>query len=198
MAKYGAKYLQWAPFYTSDPDKDTAAYPKYGTPLNLGSLIKVTDNPEMNSATIYGDNVLEDKVDEFKECPIDVELTDVSPAVEKAVMGATQASGGTDNDIAFSGSDTQPYGGFAFYINKIKKGVKSYQGIYYPKVKGVPQGDEYTTKGDGITLTGGKLRLLAYEPACGKWKVKSEEFGTEAAAKSWVDDKIKAYTPPAG
>ena len=46
MAKYGAKYLQWAPFYTSDPDKDTAAFPKYGTPLNLGSLVKVTDNPK--------------------------------------------------------------------------------------------------------------------------------------------------------
>ena len=160
MAKYGAKYLQWAPFYTSDPDKDTAAFPKYGTPLNLGSLVKVTDNPEMNSATIYGDNVLEDKVDEFKECPIDVELTDVSPAVEKAVMGATQASGGTDNDIAFSGSDTQPYGGFAFYISKIKRVSKVIKAFTIQN-EAEAAGDEYTTKATE-SLTGW-LKLMAYE-----------------------------------
>lgn len=196
MAKYGAKYLRFAPFADTNPDIDTAAFPKYGTPISLGSLVKVSDSPEMNSATIYGDNVLEDRVDEFKECVIEVEMTDLGPEVEEIVLGATASSGGTDNDIAFSGTDNPPYGGFAFYINKIKNGVKSYQGIYYPKVKGTLLGDEYTTKGDGVTLTGGKLKFAASEPACGKWRVKSENFGTEAAAKSWVDDKVKAE--PAG
>lgn len=194
MAKYGAKYLQFAPFAETGADTDTAAFPKYGAPLSLGSLVKVSDSPEMNTATIYGDNVLEDRVDEFKECVIEVEMTDLSPVVEEQVLGATASSGGTEKDIAFSGTDNPPYGGFAFYINKIKNGVKSYQGIYYPKVKGTLQGDEYTTKGDGVTLTGGKLKFTASEPACGKWRVKSENFSTEAAAKSWVDDKIKANT----
>lgn len=192
MAKYGAKYLKWAPFGQTSPDADAAAFPKYGTPMSLGSLVKVTDSPEMASGTIYGDDVLEDKVDEFKECGIDLELTDITPEVFKAVLGARSASGGEDNDVYFTDTDNPPYGGLAFFIDKIKNGVKSWQGIYYPKIKGAMQGDEYTTKGDNITLTGGKLKFSALVPKCGRWKVISENFATAAAAQSWVDDKIKA------
>lgn len=45
MAKYGAKYLRWAPFAETEPDADAAAFPKYGDPISLGSLVKVTDSP---------------------------------------------------------------------------------------------------------------------------------------------------------
>ena len=39
MAKYGAKYLRWAPFAETEPDADAAAFPKYGDPISLGSLV---------------------------------------------------------------------------------------------------------------------------------------------------------------
>lgn len=56
MAKYGAKYLQWAPFVKESADTADDAYPKYGDPMNLGALVKVTDTPSFNEAKIYGDN----------------------------------------------------------------------------------------------------------------------------------------------
>ena len=54
------------------------------------------------------------------------------------------------------------------------------------------QGDEYATKGDGITLTGGKIHFNASAPANGQWKIVSAEVDTEEAAKTWVDGKVVA------
>lgn len=57
------------------------------------------------------------------------------------------------------------------------------------------QGTEYATKGDSITLTGGALNFTAAAPANGKWKVESDDFPTEKAAKDWVDKKIAKASP---
>ena len=56
MAKYGAKYLQWAPFAAENPDALETAFPKYGDPISLGALVSVTDTPTFNEAKMYGDN----------------------------------------------------------------------------------------------------------------------------------------------
>ena len=189
MAKYGAKYLQWAPFAAENPDALETAFPKYGDPISLGALVSVTDTPTFNEAKMYGDNALKEHVNEFKECGVAVELTDLANSVASAVLGAT-ISEETENDLEFSAEDNAPYGGLAFYINKLVDGVKAYHGIYYPKLKASMQGTAYTTKGDSITLAGGSLNFTAAAPMNGKWKVESDDFPTEAGAKAWVDKKI--------
>lgn len=193
MASYGAKYIQWAPFAETTPDESAEAYPKYGEPINLGALQKATDSPSYNEAKIYGDDALDEYVSEFKECPIDVEVTELSNAVASAVTGAKIDTGvsGSDKDLHFNSADEAPYGGMAFYVKKMVHKKVVYQGIYYPKLKATMQGEEYSTKGDSITLAGGKLHLLASTCAMGDWKVKSENLTTEAAAKAWVDGKVK-------
>ena len=189
MAKYGAKYLRWAPFAVTTPEHVESAFPKYGDPISLGALVSVTDTPTFNEAKMYGDNALKEHVNEFKECGVAVELTDLANSVASAVLGAT-ISEETENDLEFSAEDNAPYGGLAFYINKMVDGVKSYHGIYYPKLKASMQGTAYTTKGDSITLAGGSLNFTAAAPMNGKWKVESDDFPTEAEAKAWVDKKI--------
>lgn len=191
MAKYGAKYLQWAPFAAEAPDAVSTAFPKYGTPMNLGALVRVTDTPTFSEGKSYGDNALKEYVNEFTECGVAVELTELSNTVASAVLGAA-INEEAENDLEFAAEDNAPYGGLAFYINKMVDGVKYYHGIYYPKLKAAMQGTEYATKADSITLTGGSLNFTASAPACGKWKVESEDFTTEAEAKSWVDEKITA------
>lgn len=193
MAKYGAKLLQWAPFAASSPDANTTALPHYGTPANLGELVKVTDSPAFNEGKIYGDNALAEHVVEFKECGIDVEVTELSASVAASIFGATLASSNDDTDLKFGADDTAPYGGLAFYVCKMIDGVKKYQGVYYPKVKATMQGDEYATKGDGITLTGGKIHFTAGVPANGKWKLESSDIASESDAATWVNTKIAAY-----
>jgi hypothetical protein len=192
MAKYGAKYLRWAPFASVSPDESASALPKYGTPIDLGALVKVTDSPSFNEAKQYGDNTLKEYVSEFKECPVDVELTELAQSVASAVLGAALLTTGDDTDIKFAADDTAPYGGLAFYVTKMVGNVKKYTGVYYTKVKATMQGEEYTTKGDTITLTGGKLHFVASAPAIGQWKLMSSDLADEAAAKTWVDGKIKA------
>lgn len=194
MAKYGAKYLRWAPFAETEPDADAASFPKYGDPISLGSLVKVTDSPSFNEAKAFGDNALEEHVNEFKECGVAVEVTELANSVASAVLGAKIESEG-GKDLVFSTEDNAPYGGLAFYINKMVKGVKSYHGIYYPKAKAAMQGTEYATKGDSITLAGGALNFTAAAPANGKWKVESDDFPTEKEAKDWVDKKIAKASP---
>lgn len=190
MAKYGAKYLRFAPFAETNPEPDDAL-PNYGTPMGLGALVKVSEAPAFNEGKIYGDNELAEYVNEFKECVIDVEITELSNTVAAALLGATLTTT-PDKELQFSGGDNAPYGGFGFIACKQINNVKKYQGVYYPKVKAAIQGDEYATKGDGITLTGGKLKLTTTTAKNGQWKVLSDDLETEELAKTWVDGKVKA------
>lgn len=188
MAKYGAKYIQFAPFSATSPDESADAFPKYGDPVNLGALNKLTDNPTLNEAKAYGDNATQEHALEFKECPIDIEVTELPMAAAQVVLGNETNE---DNDQHFKSEDNAPYGGLAFYCNKLINNAKKYQGIYYPKVKAQVQGEEYNTKGDSISFANDKLHFLAVTAKNGEWKVKSALLDSESAAKAWVDGKVK-------
>lgn len=193
MASYGAKYLQWAPFAESSPDIDASAFPKYGTPMNLGPLVQVTDAITYAEAKNYGDNELQETASEFQELGLDAEITELPIDAAAAIYGATKTEAG---DLEFGDSDDAPWGGLAFYTNKQAKigGVqkKFFQGVFYPKLKASRQGTTYTTKGQSITFSNGKIRFTGTVCAKGKFQVLSANLETEAAAKAWVDALIKA------
>ena len=119
--KYGAKMLQWAPFAESDPEP-AGALPKYGTPMNLGKLNKVTDSPTFNEAKGYGDNALTVHVTEFKEVGIDVEVNELPNTAASAIFGA-KLDAEEGQDLHFGAEDNPPYGGLAFYISKMDKHI---------------------------------------------------------------------------
>ena len=189
--KYGAKMLMWAPFAKENAEPE-AARPNYGEARNLGELNRVSDSPSFNEAKAYGDNGLARYVNEFKEVGVDVTILDMTHADASAVLGATLAEG-EGASLSFGAEDNAPYGGLAFYVNEMLKGnAKKYKGIFYPKVKASMQGEEYTTKGDSITLTGKTLRLVGTACESGEWKVESPYFSTEAEAKEWVNGVFTA------
>lgn len=190
MAKYGAKYLRWAPFASTDPEPENAL-PNYGSPISMGALVKVTDAPAFNEGKLYGDNALAEYVNEFKECPVDVELTELSNAVAAGMLGATLTAG-DGAELQFAAGDNAPYGCLGFYISKKVNNINKFQGVFYPKAKAAMQGDEYATQGDGVTLTGGKLKLTASPAKNGQWKLMSDDLDSEDEAKTWVDGKVKA------
>ena len=107
MSKYGAKYLQWAPFASSNPEPESSL-PNYGTPINLGKLVSVSDSPTYNEAKAYGDDALAEYINEFKEVGIDVEVSELPAANASAIFGATLGSGSSDTDLKFSGNDNAP------------------------------------------------------------------------------------------
>jgi len=192
MSTYGAAYLQWAPFAAENAET-AEALPKLGTPMNLGALNKVVDAPNVTEVTADGDNRVQDSLSEFLGGTVDVDITELDNPVAAALYGAEQA--GEGEDLAFGVDDEAPYGSLAFYVNKVKGKKKFYQGIYYPKLKAVLQGSEHNTRAKaGITLTGGKLHFNWEAPLFGKYLYKSAPLNTEAEAKAWVDEKIKAST----
>lgn len=191
--KYGAKMAQWAPFAATNPEP-ASALPNYGEPINLGSLNKVTDSPSFNEGKGYGDNALKVYVSEFKECSIDMEVTELANSAASAVLGATLDSDDAA-DLHFGSSDNAPYGGLGFYITKMLDGnVRKHQGVFYPKVKATMQGEEYATKGESITLANSKLHFVAAPCNTGDWKILSEDMDSETAAAAWVNGKVKKAT----
>lgn len=193
MARYGAKCPMFAPFAT-ETQESTTAYPTYGSSVTLAELVQLVDAPNFIDVKLYGDDRLVENVVEFKDGTADVEITEMSGANAKIVFGAKSPTGssGTESDVMYGADDVAPFGGFAFYVSKLINNVRKYQGIYYPKVKAVPQGVTYDTKGDNITFATSKLRFNLYAPAYGKWKVESGDLDTEAAAEAWVKAKLGA------
>lgn len=188
MATYGAKYIKFAPLKNEPED----AIPTYENAVQIAELQKLTDNPTYSEGKQYGDDRLVEYVSEFNEADVDVEVTDLDNQMQSTIFGATLSGENTNEELAFGGSDTAPYGGLGAVICRMRGNVRTYQGILYTKVKASMQGEEFTTKGDNITLAGGKLKFKATEPKYGKWKIKSAMFPTLEAAKSWVDTKLPA------
>lgn len=186
MATYGAKYIKFAPLKTEPED----AIPTYENAVQIAELQKLTDNPTYSEGKQYGDDRLVEYVSEFNEADVDVEVTDLDNKMQSTIFGATLSGSDNTEELAFGGSDIAPYGGLGAVICRMRNNVRTYQGILYTKVKATMQGEEFTTKGDNITLAGGKLKFKATEPKYGKWKIKSAMFPTLEAAKSWVDGKL--------
>lgn len=188
--EYGAKHLRWAKI-KAEPAK---ALPGYDPAVELGELVKVSDNPAFSEAKAAGDNNATARyIRRFQQCPVDVEVLDFTPEVASSIFGA-KLSGEPGNDLHFNANDRPPYGGLAFYTaNLLKNDVTRFQGVFYPKLKAVLQGKEFNTTGDNINLSGSKAQFMGVACASGDWKILSPFFETEAEAIAWVDAKL----PPA-
>lgn len=192
--QYGAKMIQWAPFAATDPEP-ADALPKYGAPLNLGALNKVSETLNFNEASAYGDDMRKVYVREFSNGNVVITILDLPNATASAVLGAKLDSGGSNTDLHFSGDDEAPYGGLAFFTtNLTAEGTRYWKGIYYPKVKASMAGREFNTKGESIVLTSPELTFSVFACATGDYKIESAELTTEAAAVAWVHSKIPAAT----
>lgn len=191
MAVYGAKYLRWA--------KKTAAgvagesFPAYDEALDMGPLVSVADTITYASARNYGDNTLQESVDEFQEIGVTAGMTEMPIATAGAVYGATLSTSG---GIGYGAEDEAPEGGLGFYTTKLVKNAsgvqkKSYQGVFYPVLKGNRQGATYNTKGQSITFANGQANFTGTAEENGFFQVFSKNFDTEAEAKAWVDKMLK-------
>lgn len=191
MAVYGAKYLRWA--------KKTAAgvagesFPTYDAALDMGPLVSVADTITYASARNYGDNTLQESVDEFQEIGVTAGMTEMPIATAGEVYGAAVSANG---GIGYGAEDEAPEGGLGFYTTKLIKNTsgvqkKSYQGVFYPNLKGSRQGATYNTKGQSITFANGQANFTGTAEENGFFQVFSGNLETEAAAKAWVDKMLK-------
>ena len=109
MAGIGARYICFAPFSGEEP---AAALPKYGQKINFGKLVKAELTVTMASGKIYGDDVLDESIDEFISAALAIETTDLTLEHEAVLFGSTMEEEG--NELSDSIEDTIPYGGIVY------------------------------------------------------------------------------------
>lgn len=182
MASFGAKYIQFAPMKEEPAD----TLPKYNAKISLGALSKAELTVNSVSGEQYGDDVLQEKVDEFVSGSLAVETCDLSLENEKTIFGATAES----EEIINKDSDQIPYGGIAYIKVMLVKGVKSYRGTYLPKCKAAAlPADSAATKAGSITLGNAPVTFTVFASNTGEWRER-KEFATEIEAKQWCDSKL--------
>lgn len=195
MSIYGAKYLRWA--------KKTAAgevgskLPTYDAAMDLGPLVSVADNIVYASARNYGDNKLQESVDEFQEIDVTAGMTEMPIDTAAALYGAAKNSGG---GLTFGGEDEAPEGCMGFFVSKITKDAESgvqkkfFQGVFYPNLKASRQGVTYNTKGQNISFANGQANFVGTTEENGFFQIFSGNLATEAMAKAWVDKMMGGGT----
>lgn len=186
MANIGVRYAKWAPI-SAQPEN---ALPQYGDVVAMPGLVSVADTPNFNSVKQYGDDIAKNTVAGFRDVTLNCEVTELDIETVGKLFGATFAN----ETLTFTDEDAPPYGGFGF-IKSLYTDADGYQyaGVYYPKVKAVPQGSTYTTKGETIAFAGDTFQFTGERCNSGVWKEESEPMSYDDA-KDWVDALVKKYT----
>lgn len=189
MSQYGAYNGRWAKIKT---ETKTAA-PVYEPAISLGAVSKVTDSLTFLNLRSEGDDRVQDSLDDFVSGTVDIEYNaGISNEALAAVHGATlDAEGG----VAYSVDDAPPYGGYAFLRKMIHGSTKAFQGVFYAKIKAVPQGKDHNgKKTSGTVLTGDKIHANMEAPQYGPYMEFSPEFEKETEAVAWLDKKLPLAT----
>lgn len=184
MAGFGARYINFAPFSGDEPEN---ALPKYGDAINIGRLVKAELAVNMASGKIYGDDTLDESVDEFVSGTLSVETTDITLEKEAIIFGSK--IGDTEKELTDNTEDTVPYGGITYVKVLLRKGKKVFRAYFLPKVKATFGTDTANTKTDSITMASTPMSFTVFETNTGDWRYR-EEFATFNEAKTWCDGKL--------
>lgn len=185
MSQYGVFEGRWAPI-TSETEE---ALPTYGPAVSLGAVSKVTDALNFASLKAEGDDRVQDSLDDFISGTVDLEYNAGVP--NEALAAVHGAELGEDGEVAYGVDDEPPYGGYVFMRRMILGSKKYFQGIFYPKLKAVPQGKDHNGKKvSGTTLTGDKIHMNLEAPMYGKYMYISPELATLAEARAWLEAKL--------
>lgn len=189
MAQFGAKCPCFAPIIAQPP----GSLPTYGVGKVMGALVKADMTVNLASGEIYGDDTLDEKIEEFSSASIAEETTDMEDDVASMIYDATVV----DGQVNYNKGDTPPIGGHAYYKTLLRNGVKKYQGYFYPKVRATLGNDTAATKGSSITFSAKATSFTVFDPGVpknvGGWRI-TKLFDDEASAIAWVKSKTNIAT----
>lgn len=184
--RYGAKNAYWAAF---DGDEPASAIPTYGTAAEFGGINESNDTLNFATASAYADNARKIQISEFTDGTVETKALYQTVAFTSEIFG--HSTDGAEGEV-FGSADDGPFGGYGFVSNKMDANkTKYYEVIFYPKVQAVPDGSNYKTKEDNITLEyeSVKFNIFAtnYTMSNGSAAYKLRKvFSTEAAATSYL------------
>jgi len=187
MATVGLKDLFMATITETD------GVETFGTPERLAKAIKAELSVEVAEGILCADDAVDAIAKEFVKGNIKLNINDLEPAKQVAILGQTIDS---DKTIYAGENDEPPYIALGFRSKKGTGGKYRYIWLYKVKFK-IPN-ENYETKGEGINFITPELEGEFIKRAKdGMWKADFTGLPTDPVATSWFT-KVKEYTAPTG
>lgn len=166
---------------------ESGATVTYSDGKDMAEMVKADVSITPYEASFYSNNRMSDKITEFKEGSLNVEVDNLELEDTGTLLGHTYTaeSGETPAKLVYGDSDVAPFVGVGFVTTKRKSGTTKYLGIVYTKVKFAEPSENIGTKGENITLAGEAINGAIMKDATGKWK-EVTEHDTEAEALAAV------------
>jgi phi13 family phage major tail protein len=197
MAAFGATFLAVAKVATEGTNSIT-----YDTGAQVEHLRRCAVTYNWDEAKLYGDNMLAEYLKTLTDADIEIETTELTPAVA-VTMGLeaekAAATSGVPAVYTLKTESGDPLGvGFVqcFIVN----GTKIFRGVWFHKVTFSPSNEEANTKEEtlnwGTPTISGKAWPIMLD-ASGEAQVRDfSDFDTEAKAIAWVKTKAGISTSP--
>lgn len=182
MSQFGAKYIKFAKI----KDQPKNALPVYEDgAVQLGRLVSANLTVNTASGQLYADDELAESVSEFSSGTLVAETDDMTDEVASEVYGCEVV----EQEVHYKHGDAAPEGGVAYYKTLVRRGVKSFEGVYHPRVKASLGNDNAATRGGSITFNTTTTTFTVFTCNSEDWRI-TKELATEAEAKAWVDEKL--------
>ena len=191
MAYFGLS-KPWIGAYSID---DSTHAETYADLTQVGEAVSTEATPNYNEASLYGDNKQVESVKEFTSADISMGITRIPAKAAQMMFGHTVTTDGVETSNA---NDAAGYVGYGCIVQSIENGVKSYRGLFFPKVMMVEGAETYETKGESVTFQTPTLSGKAMPNYAGAWRVKSKSYTTEAEAEAWIKTQMPAAASQAG
>lgn len=175
-------------------ESDTSTATTYKTPEKLERAIKAKISPKSNSETLYSDDSVEEVLEEFESCDVEIELNQLSVESRAKLQGAKIDSNGV---LIESKNDIAPEIALGF---KAKKSNGKYRYIWLLKGKFSLTEDEYETKTDKPNAKTSTLKGTFYARESDEaWRFKVDQDGegvNDTVITNWFKNVYEPSTTP--
>lgn len=181
--------------YIAKLTKDDITGVTYATPIKLERAISAKISPKTSSEKIYSDDTVEEIINNFDNCEVEIEVNQLSISSRALLQGATVDSG----ELVEKSTDIPPEVALGF---RSKKTNGKYRYIWLFKGKFENAEDEYSTQTEKIESKTPKLKGT-FIPRINDnaWRITADEDETEidpTRIASWFTSVPSPLEAPAG
>ncbi len=185
MAQYKACCPVIAPIVSEENGEIT-----YGPGMVLDRMMNVKVSPEYDSPVIYADDDEAERMDLFKQAPVELGTTTIPAKAEPILFGNHFDE--ENNRIVDKDEDVGKYVGFGYFICERIKGVNVFKMHWLKKVKFKMPADEFETKGETVAFKTPVISGTAKKDITGEWRIREfYDKATEAKSKLFELAKIE-------
>lgn len=188
MARVGLKNIYVAKILT-----ESATATTYEAPRKISKAMTVNITPNVNSATLYGDDQAQETIEELADITVEMGINDLTMEDYAFLLGKTvDANGGVTDSI----NDEAPYVALGYEVPLSKpKGAKRMTWLYKGKF-GIPTEENQTKQGSPSFQTP-TISSTFLPREDGEWRYRVESNETNAdVIKNWFTAVQEKPTTP--